>query len=77
MIVYLNDKKISLHTGMKVKHALTSDQLRDVRAGREEVRDHSGFPVGLEGSLTEGTRLYISRRGADSNDAAPPPRSSR
>lgn len=61
-----------LHRGMKVKHALSSDQLREVRAGKKEVRDRKGNRVGLEGALVEGTRLYINRGEPDANVADSP-----
>jgi hypothetical protein len=72
IVVYLNDKKILLQRGMKVKHALTADQLRDVRAGRKEVRDRGGRLVGLEGSLAEGAHLYIWQGEPDPDGANPP-----
>jgi len=72
MIVYLNDRRVLLHRGMKVKHALSSDQLREVRAGKKEVRDRKGNRVGLEGALVEGTRLYINRGEPDANVADSP-----
>jgi hypothetical protein len=76
MIVYVNSVKISLHRGMKVKHALSPDQLEAVRAGEMEVRDHACNVVGLEGSLTEGSRLYMCERESASQDADSPPLSS-
>lgn len=72
MIVHVNNIKILLRRGMKVRHALSSDQLRAVRAGEREVRDHAGNVVGLEGSLTDGSHLYISEREPAVNEADSP-----
>lgn len=71
MRVYVDDREVILHRGMKVKHALSLSQLRAVRAGELAVRDSDGNVVGLEGSLIEGSRLYTQagepgRTGADS-----------
>jgi hypothetical protein len=62
VIIYLNGKSVSLRKGMKVKHALSTRQLGAVRAGRLDVVDSHGNIVGLEGSLTEGARLYTRKR---------------
>jgi hypothetical protein len=77
MIVYVNGVMVSLYRGMKVKHALSPDQLEAVRVGSREVRDHAGNVVGLEGSLTEGSHLYMCERESASEDADSPPPSSR
>jgi len=58
MRVYVDDREVILHRGMKVKHALTLYQLKALRAGELLVRDCDGNLVGLEGSLIEGSRLY-------------------
>lgn len=62
--VYVNGSEITLHRGMKVKHALIAcDQsLYDAaETGDLAVRDASGFNVGLEGSLRDGARLYTGK----------------
>jgi len=59
--VYVNDREVTLHRGMKVKHALIAcDQsLYDAaESGVVAVRDASGFNVGLEGSLRDRARIY-------------------
>ncbi len=61
MTVYVNDNEITLHRGMKVKHALIAcDQslYEAAEAGDIVVRDASGFNVGLEGSLRDGSKIY-------------------
>ncbi|MBP1720497.1 MAG: hypothetical protein H6Q50_9 [Deltaproteobacteria bacterium] len=61
MTVYVNDNEVTLHRGMKVKHALIAfDQsLYDAaEAGDLAVRDANGFNVGLEGSLRDGAKIY-------------------
>jgi hypothetical protein len=64
MTVYVNGREVSIHRGMKVKHALIAcDQsLYDAaEAGDLTVRDASGFNVGLEGSLRDGAKLYTGK----------------
>jgi hypothetical protein len=62
--VTVNGREVSIHRGMKVKHALIAcDQsLYDAaRGGELSVRDESGFNVGLEGSLSDGAKLYTGK----------------
>ena len=64
--VYVNGSAVELHRGMKVKHALIAcDQsLYDAaEAGDLAVRDASGFDIGLEGSLRDGTRIFTAKPG--------------
>ncbi len=66
MTVYVNGQEVSIHRGMKVKHALIAcDQsLYDAaEAGDLAVRDASGFNVGLEGSLRDGAKLFTGKPG--------------
>ena len=59
--VYINDRKIAVYRGMKVKHALIAydERLYEAAlAGEVRVEDQNGFSVGLEGSLTDGARLF-------------------
>jgi hypothetical protein len=61
MTVHVNDTEVTLHRGMKVKHALIAcDQsLYDAaEAGDLFVQDAGGFTVGLEGSLRDGSKIY-------------------
>lgn len=61
MTVYVNDREVTLHRGMKVKHALIAcnqSLYEAAEAGELTVRDASGFNVGLEGSLRDGSRIY-------------------
>ena len=48
--VYVNDKEVSLYRGMRLRHALTSEQVRLVESGGAEVRNSYGHVVGLDGS---------------------------
>lgn len=62
--VFVNDNEVRLHRGMKVKHALIAcDQsLYDAaEAGDLAVRDAGGFNVGLEGGLSDGTKIYTGK----------------
>jgi len=60
--VYVDDKELSLHRGMRVRHALTLEQIRMVESGRAEVRNSYGHVVGLDGALSDGQRLGFHRK---------------
>lgn len=59
--VFLNGKSVTVFRGMKVKHILDVDTLRCVRKGTKKVIDENGNQRGLEGSLTEGDVLQITK----------------
>jgi hypothetical protein len=62
--VYVNGQEVRIHRGMKVKHALIAcDQsLYDTaKRGGLSVRDASGFNVGLEGSLSDGAKIFTGK----------------
>jgi hypothetical protein len=64
--VYVNDRKISIYRGMKVKHALiTYDErlYKAALAGEVRVEDENGFAVGLEGSLADGAKIFTIAMG--------------
>ena len=64
MTVYVNGREVSIHRGMKVKHALIAcDQslYNAAEAGDITVLDASGFKVGLEGSLRDGAKLFTGK----------------
>jgi len=64
MTVYVNGRKVLLHRGMKVKHALIAcaQSLYDAaEAGDLSVRDASGFNIGLEGSLRDGAKIFTGK----------------
>jgi len=64
--VYVNDQKIALYRGMKVKHALIAyDQslYKAALAGEVRVEDENGFTVGLEGSLADGAKIFTIATG--------------
>jgi hypothetical protein len=59
--VYVNGRKIDLYRGMKVKHALIAydeSLYKASLAGEIRVEDENGFPVGVEGSLADGARIF-------------------
>ncbi len=59
--ITVNDKKISLYRGMKVKHALMAYDQRLYRAaldGEIRVQDGNGFTVGIEGGLSDGSKIF-------------------
>lgn len=59
MTVYVNDREVSLVTGMTVKHALTAAGLMDEIEKGKRVYDKHGNEIGLGGSLTEGSKIYV------------------
>ena len=64
MTVSVNGSEVTLHRGMKVKHALIAcDQsLYDAaEAGDLAVRDANGFNVGLDGGLRDGAKLFTGK----------------
>jgi hypothetical protein len=66
IVVYVNDQKINLYRGMKVKHALIAYDQRVVKAalaGEVRVEDENGFTVGLEGNLADGAKIYTVATG--------------
>jgi len=59
MKVLVNDREIYLAPGMTVRHALTgAGLLHDVEAG-EKVFDEWGNELGLDGAVSENTRIYV------------------
>ena len=59
--VFVNDRKINIYRGMKVKHALIAyDQnlYKAALAGEVHVEDENGFALGLEGSLADGAKIF-------------------
>ena len=60
--VYVDDREVSLYRGMRVRHALTLEQVRLVESGGAEVHDSYGHVVGLDGALSDGQRLIFHRR---------------
>ena len=59
MHVFVNGKPIHLPYGMTVKHALIRSGLLHEAEEAKKVYDEWGNEVGLEGALSEGTRLYV------------------
>ncbi len=63
--VFVNEDPVTLHRGMRVRHALVGNDHSLYKAcldGRAEVRDEHGNRVGLEGALEEGARLFVKFR---------------
>jgi hypothetical protein len=64
MTVYVNGKPVSIHPGMKVKHALIAfDEALyfACRDGHGFVETEEGFRVDLEGALTDGSRIVTKK----------------
>jgi hypothetical protein len=69
IVVFVNGAPVAMYRGMQVRHALIShDQaLYDAcRRGEMHVENEDGFRVGLEGALTDGTKLYTKKQGQGS-----------
>jgi hypothetical protein len=67
IIVYVNDRPVKVFRGMEVRHALISSDYavyKAVEKGEIAVEDGNGFPLGLEGALQDGARIY-TRRGEE------------
>ena len=65
MSVFVNDTEVKIFRGMTVKHALISLDTalaRAVEAGESIAVDHRGFQLGLDGSLSEGARIFTRPR---------------
>jgi hypothetical protein len=60
MNVLVNDCPVSLyHPLTTVRHALlTAGLMEDVEAGKK-VYDAWGHEIGLDGALSEGTKIYV------------------
>ncbi len=65
ILVHINSKRVEIYRGMKVKHALISlDQAlyEKALAGEILVKDENGFVLGLEGSLSDGAKIFTRKR---------------
>ena len=64
MRVYVNGRDVDLLPGMSVKHALIQvELLKEVESGKK-VYDEWGNEIGLDGALSEGTRIYVTFQNA-------------
>ncbi len=62
--VYINDRPIEIYHGMTVQHALIAADQALYQAGREgrlHIVDPDGFELGLDGALSEGSRIYTRK----------------
>ena len=67
IVVFVNEKPVTIYRGMQVKHALISYDLSVYQAcerGDVRVEDEHGFRVGLEGALHDGARIYTRKVGS-------------
>ncbi len=59
MRVYVNDRPVDLLPGMTVRHALIgADRLKEIETGKKPY-DHQGNEVGLDGSLSDGEKIWV------------------
>jgi len=59
MKVYVNDRRVYVLPGMKVKHALMRAGLLKEMKGSKKVYDEWGNEVGLDGALSDQVKIYI------------------
>ena len=59
MEVYVNDKPVRLFPGMTVKHALADEGLMGILERGKKVYDEWGNELGLDGALSEGTKIFV------------------
>lgn len=60
--IYLDDQPMRIYRGMKVKNALCARGLESLNLELSSVVDAEGNPVGLEGALAEGMKLYVVKK---------------
>lgn len=56
---------VEIYRGMKVRHALIAldyELLRKAEQGLIRVRDGSGYAVGLDGALHDGSELFLKEK---------------
>lgn len=64
MEVWVNDQKIEIFTGARVKNALlkySKHEYQAVLSGEKIMVDKNINPLDLEGELTESSRIYIKK----------------
>jgi hypothetical protein len=59
MRVFVNDRPVDILPGMTVRHALISAGLLKEIERSKKAYDEWGNEIGLDGALTEGTKIYV------------------
>lgn len=59
MKIYVNDRPVVLTHGMTVRHALIGADIMNKVDSSWRVYDEWGNEVGLDGALSEGSRIYV------------------
>lgn len=59
MKVHVNDRAVEILPGMTVKHALINAGLLKEIEDSKKVYDEWGNEVGLDGTLSEGIKIYL------------------
>jgi len=59
MRVYVNDIPVAILPGMTVRHALISAGLLKEIEKSKHAFDEWGNKIGLDGALSEGTKIYV------------------
>lgn len=61
--VYVNDRKVDIYRGMKVKNAVIAYDPKvyaAALAGEVRIMDENGFSIDLEGGLSDGAKIYTA-----------------
>jgi hypothetical protein len=61
MKIYVNDMPVVLTHGMTVSHALIGADIMSKFDSSWRVYDEWGNELGLDGALSEGSRIYVRR----------------
>lgn len=59
MIIFVNDKPVSLAPGMSVRHALIHEQLLASVHEGAKVYDNEDNEIDLDGTLCDGARIRV------------------
>ena len=59
MQVFVNERRVDVLSAMTVRHALLAAGVLDQLASGRHVFDEWGNELGLDGAVSEGSRLYV------------------
>jgi len=65
MEIWVNNQKIDIFRGARVKNALqkySEEEYRAVLSGSKQAADPDGHPLELDGELVQGDKITIDRR---------------
>lgn len=65
MEIWVNDKKLEVFSGARVKNALrkySEEEYQAVLSGDKQAADAYGHPLDMDGELAQGNKITIIRR---------------